>query len=113
MNERIRLQLLGTAVKEQVLAEAPEPSPEAIETFYEKEKEARFKQKASRDVRFISNESKAKAEAALKELEKDNSPAGWKKTAAKYSSDSTTNPPRCASKKKRPAGFTERAVANQ
>lgn len=90
VNERIRLQQLGTAVQEQVKAEAPEPSPEAIKAFYEKEKEARFKQKESRDVRFISNEDKSKAEAALKELKNDNSPAGWKKTAAKYSSDSTT-----------------------
>lgn len=90
VNERIRLQQLGTAVQEQVKAEAPEPSPEAIKNYYEEEKEARFKQKESRDVRFISNEDKSKAEAALNELKKDNSPAGWKKTAAKYSSDSTT-----------------------
>jgi parvulin-like peptidyl-prolyl isomerase len=90
VNERIKLQLLGTAVQEKVKEEAPEPSPEAIKTFYEEEKETRFKQKENRDVRFISNEDKSKAEAALKELEKDNSPAGWKKTAAKYSSDSTT-----------------------
>lgn len=90
VNERIRLQLLGTAVQEQVKQEAPEPSPEAIQAFYEKEKATRFQQKESRDVRFISNEDKSKAEAALKELENDNSPAGWKKTAAKYSSDSTT-----------------------
>lgn len=88
--ERIMLQLLGTGVQEKVKQEAPEPSPEAIQTFYEEEKETRFKQKESRDVRFISNKDKSKAEAALKELENDNSPAGWKKTAAKYSSDSTT-----------------------
>lgn len=90
VKERIELQQLGTAVQEKVKQEAPEPSPEAIKAFYEEEKETRFKQKASRDVRFISNEDKSKVEAALKELEEDNSPAGWKKTAAKYSSDSTS-----------------------
>ena len=88
--ERVRLQLLGTAVQEKVKEEAPEPSAEAIENYYAAEKNARFKQKESRDVRFVSNEDKAKVEAALKELKADNSPAGWKKTAAKYSSDSTT-----------------------
>ena len=90
VNERIRLQLLGTAVQEKVKEEAPEPSPEAVETFYQEEKNTRFKQEESRDIRFVSNEDKGEAEAALKELENDSSPAGWKKTAAKYSSDSTT-----------------------
>ena len=36
-------------------------------------------------MRVIVNEDKAEVEAAKKELEKDNSPASWKKVAKKYS----------------------------
>ena len=44
----------------------------------------------SRDVRVVVNKDKAKAEAAKALLEKDDSPASWKKVAAKYSEDPTT-----------------------
>lgn len=90
VNDRIRLQILGTKIQEQVSQEAPPPSSDEIAAYYEAEKEAKFTAKETREVRVIVNEDKSKIEAAKQELEKDHSPAGWKKAAKKYSSDPTT-----------------------
>jgi len=90
VNDRVELQTLVTAIQEQVNGEAPAPSEAEISAYYEEEKEAQFTEKESRDVRLIINKDKAKVEAAKKELEKDSSPASWKKVAPKYSSDPTS-----------------------
>lgn len=90
VNDRVKQQILVNKVQEKVNEEASQPSSEAISAYYEAEKAAKFTVKESRDVRVIINEDKAKIEAAQKELEKDHSAAGWKKTAQKYSSDPTT-----------------------
>jgi parvulin-like peptidyl-prolyl isomerase len=91
VNERVRLQILGTKIQEKVTEEAPKPAGDQIEAYYEAEKATKFATKESRDVRFIINEEKAKVDAAKKALEKDNSPGSWKKVAAKYSSDPTSS----------------------
>jgi parvulin-like peptidyl-prolyl isomerase len=90
VNDRVELQVLSTAVQEQVNGEAPAPSSSEVSDYYDAEKATQFTEEESRDVRLIINKDKAKVEAAKKELEKDNSPASWKKVAPKYSSDPTS-----------------------
>jgi parvulin-like peptidyl-prolyl isomerase len=90
VNDRVELQVLSTAIQEQVNGETPAPSSSEISDYYDAEKATQFTEKESRDVRLIINKDKAKVEAAKKELEKDNSPASWKKVAPKYSSDPTS-----------------------
>jgi parvulin-like peptidyl-prolyl isomerase len=87
VDDRLRLQLLVTQIQEAINKESPKPSQDEIESYYEAEKAAQFTTKESRDVRLILNEDKGKVEAAKAELEKDSSPASWKKVAAKYSTD--------------------------
>jgi parvulin-like peptidyl-prolyl isomerase len=102
VNDRIELQVLSTAIQEQVSSEAPAPSSSEVKSYYEAEKAKQFTEKESRDVRLIVNEDKAKVDAAKKALEKDHSPAGWKVAAKKYSSDPTS-----AAKGGLQAGVTE------
>ena len=90
VNDRVELQVVINAIQEKVNAEAPAPTSAEISDYYEAEKATQFTEKESRDVRLIINKDKAKVEAAKKELEKDSSPAGWKKVAPKYSSDPTS-----------------------
>jgi foldase protein PrsA len=87
---RVELQVLSNAIQEQVNSESPAPSQDEIAAYYEAEKEGQFTEKESRDVRLIINKDNGEVEAAKKLLEKDSSPAGWKKAAAKYSSDPTS-----------------------
>ena len=90
VNELVELQLLTKAIQEQISGQTPKPDSEAIAAYYDAEKEAQFTTKESRDVRLVINKDKAKVEAAKGQLEKDSSPASWKKIAAKYSSDPTS-----------------------
>jgi foldase protein PrsA len=90
VNNIVEVRVLSTAIQEQVNSEAPAPSSSQVKGYYEAEKEAQFTEKESRDVRLIINKDKSKVEAAQKELEKDHSPAAWKKAAKKYSSDPTS-----------------------
>jgi foldase protein PrsA len=90
VDDRVELQLLSTQVQEKVSAESPQPTSIQVEDYYEQEKETRFTTKETRDIRLVINEDKSKVVAAKKELEKDNSPATWKKVAAKYSIDPTS-----------------------
>lgn len=90
VNDRVELQTLVNAIQEKVNSEAPAPTESEISDYYEEEKATQFTEKESRDVRLIINKDKAKVEAAKKELEKDSSPANWKKVAPKYSSDPTS-----------------------
>lgn len=90
VERRVKLQVINTQVQEQVKAEAPLPTEEELKEAYEEEKAERFTTKESRDVRVIANEDKSKVDTALEELEKDSSPANWKKVATKYSTDPGT-----------------------
>jgi len=90
VDARVRLQLLSTRIQEAVSNSAPKPSSEEIEAYYEAEKAKQFTQAESRDVRTVINKDKAKVEAAKEILEKDSSPASWKKVAAQYSIDPTS-----------------------
>lgn len=90
VNQLVELQIVTKEIQEQVSAEAPKPSSDAVQAYYDAEKEAQFTTKESRDVRLILNEDKGEVEAAQAALEKDSSPANWKKVAKKYSSDPTS-----------------------
>ena len=83
MNELVELQIFTKEIQEQVSAQTPPPSSEEIEDYYEDEKATQFTTKESRDVRLILNEDKAEVEAAKAALEKDSSPASWKKVGEK------------------------------
>lgn len=90
VNELVELQILTKEIQERINSQAPTPSSDAIEAYYEAEKETQFTTKESRDVRLILNKDKGEVEAAKAALEKDSTPASWKKVAAKYSSDPTS-----------------------
>jgi parvulin-like peptidyl-prolyl isomerase len=90
VDKRVKLQLLSTKIQEIVSTQAPPPSNSEIADFYNASKDTQFTTKASRDARVIINKDKAEIEAAKKLLAADDSPASWKKVAAKYSSDPST-----------------------
>lgn len=87
---RVKLQLLSTRIQESVSNSAPPATDAEIEQAYEAQLETQFTTPESRDVRIVVNEDKAKVEEAKAQLEKDSSPASWKKVAAKFSEDPTT-----------------------
>jgi len=88
--DRVELQLLTTQIQELISKEAPPPSSSEIADYYDSAKSAQYTTPESRDVRVVVNKDKAKAETAKAALEKDDSPASWKKVASKYSEDPTT-----------------------
>ena len=90
VNDRVRLQLLSQQIQQKVNGEAPKPSSEEIQAYFDAEKESQFTTAESRDVRLIINKDESKVEAAKKELEADSSEENWKKVAGKYSSDPTS-----------------------
>ena len=90
VNDRVKIQALSTQIQEAISKSAPQPSSSEISDYYETAKAAQYTTPESRDVRIVVNKDKAKAEAAKAALEKDDSPANWKKVATKYSSDPTT-----------------------
>jgi parvulin-like peptidyl-prolyl isomerase len=91
VNEKVELQLLGTKIQELISAAAPPPSNSEIADNYEENKATAYTTKPNRDVRLIFNKDKAEAEAALKKLEADDSPANWKAVAKKYSEETTSS----------------------
>lgn len=90
VEERVEVQVLSTQIQESVRNGAPQASNSEIEDYYEAEKASQFTTPASRDVRVVLNEDKSEVEKAKAALEKDSSPASWKKVAAKYSTDPST-----------------------
>jgi parvulin-like peptidyl-prolyl isomerase len=88
--KRVKLQVVAKSIQEKVQNQSGPASAAEIKAYYDENKAAQFTTKPNRDVRVIVNKDKAKAEAAQKALEADNSVASWKKVAAKYSSDPTT-----------------------
>lgn len=88
--DRVKLQIVSTQIQEQMTNLAPPATEAEIEDFYETERETQFTQPESREARIIVNEDEAKIEEAKAQLEKDSSPASWKKIAAKVSEDPNT-----------------------
>lgn len=90
VNDRIETQILSTQLQEQLKEKAPTPSSSEIEAYYEAAKATQFTQKASRDVRLVTNKDLKKAEEAAAALTKDNTAKNWSTVAKKYSEDPTT-----------------------
>jgi len=90
VNERVELQVLSGDIQELITERAPEPSQDEVENYYEAAKGSQFTQPATRDVRLVVNKKEAKANEALAALQKDDSPANWKKIAKKFSEDDAT-----------------------
>jgi parvulin-like peptidyl-prolyl isomerase len=88
--ERVKLQTITNQILEEFKEEAPKPSQDEIEDYYEAAKDSQFRTKAGREFRAITNKDRAKVEEALEALSKDNSAANWKKVAKKYSTDPNT-----------------------
>ena len=86
----MKLQLLSTQIQEVITKAAPPASSSEISDYYDAAKATQYTTNRVRDIRVIVNKDKAKVEAAKAALEKDDSPASWKKVAAKYSEDPTT-----------------------
>jgi foldase protein PrsA len=106
--ERVKLQLLSTAIQEQMTTAAPPATDAEIEAFYESERESQFTEPATREARIIVNEDKAKVEDAKAQLEKDNSAANWNEIAAEISEDPNTK-----DKGGLQAGLNEELLASQ
>jgi parvulin-like peptidyl-prolyl isomerase len=76
-------------IQKQVLPQNPSIPDSTVSAFYQANK-VQFSVAESRDVRQILNKDEAKVQQAKALLEKDDSPANWKKVAAKYSTDTAT-----------------------
>lgn len=87
---RVKFQIVSNEIQEQLSEEAPTPSDDEIEAYYEAAKSAQFTQQPSRDVRLIRNKDRRKAEQALARLEKANTAKDWNKAAKELSEDPAT-----------------------
>lgn len=88
--DRVKLQILSTQIQEQMTNSATPATDAEIEEYYANERETQFTEPESREARVVVNEDEAKIEDAKAQLEKDNSPASWKKIAAEVSEDPNT-----------------------
>lgn len=90
VNDRVRLQILGTQIQERIAKKAPPPSEAEVSDYYDQVKGSQYTTKPSRNVRVVVTEKEGDATKAKTILVKDNSEGSWKKVAAKYSTDPTS-----------------------
>jgi parvulin-like peptidyl-prolyl isomerase len=88
--KRVKLQLLSTQIQEVIAKKAPPATESEIASYYDSVKDTQYTTPATRDVRIVVSKNKADVEKAKAALDQDDSPANWKKVAAKYSEDPTT-----------------------
>ena len=88
-SQRVEVQLLSDQIQQEVLPEDASVSDSEIEDFYNANIE-QFQQPETRDMRRIVNKDQAKVEQAKALLEQDDSPASWKKVAARFSTEDAT-----------------------
>lgn len=91
VNDRVELQVITKEIQNHVANSIKPPTKGEISDYYDAAKSSKYTVKPTRDVRLVVNKEKPEVEKALEALEKDNSPASWKKVAPKYSSDTTTS----------------------
>jgi parvulin-like peptidyl-prolyl isomerase len=89
IDERVRLQVVSEKIQEQITNETPAVTDEEAKEFYDANK-AQFEQPESRNIRVIVNKDPAQVQAALTQLQADNSPESWKQVAAEFSTDPTS-----------------------
>jgi foldase protein PrsA len=87
--QRVELQLLSNEIQKQVLPQDSGVSDSEIEDYYNANL-TQFEQPETRDVRQLVNKDQAKVEQAKSLLEQDDSPASWKKVAARFSTEDAT-----------------------
>jgi parvulin-like peptidyl-prolyl isomerase len=92
VDERVKLQMLGTQVQEQITEGVGAPSKSEIEDYYDAAKATQFTQMPTRDVRVVLNKAKAEVLKAKQVLEaaKKRTPETWQSVTKKYSEDSAT-----------------------
>lgn len=88
--QQVEFILLGQELQKEVVGTGtPSVPQDLVQRFYDANR-AQFTQPETRDVREIVNKDQAKVEEAKSILEQDDSPASWKKVAAKFSTDKAT-----------------------
>jgi len=90
VRDRVRLQILSTAIQERLQESPPTPSQGEVENYYEAVKATQFTQPPQRDIRLILNKEEEKAEKALAALEDGNTAKDWSRIAKEYSDDPAT-----------------------
>jgi foldase protein PrsA len=90
IDQRVTLQILSTKIQDQLTEQAPVPSSDEIEEYYEEAKSSQYTTPESRDFRIVVNKDKAKVEEAKTELEKDDSTESWEKVTKRFSTDPAT-----------------------
>ena len=88
VEEQVRTGLLGQELESEILKNAPRPTDEQIEDYYETFK-SQFELPETRDVRLILNSDRAKVEEAQELLEEDSSEASWNEVAREFSTDTS------------------------
>lgn len=88
--ERVRLQVISGEIQKQLQEEAPQPSSNEIEAYYEAAKSTQFTQPATRSIRLVVNKARKKADAAKTALEKENTAKAWNRVAKRFSEDDAT-----------------------
>ncbi len=89
VDQRVRIQIVSTQIQEQISEEEEVPSKGEIQDYYDAAKASQYTQEEKREGRALVFDEKAEAEKAKSELEDDDSPASWKKLAAKSGNPST------------------------
>lgn len=89
VNERVTIQMLSEQIQTQVTEEAPQPSKNEIQDYYDAAKASQYTTPETREIRVVKNKDKAKVEDAKKKLEKDDSTKSWEKVAKEDSTDTT------------------------
>jgi len=91
VNKIVEQRILSQEIQKQLGENAPVPSSDEIEDFYEAAKSTQFTQPETREIRLIANKDKEKVEEAKAELEKDNSASSWEKVAKQFSTGPSKN----------------------
>ncbi len=89
VNERVTIQMLSEQIQTQVTEDAPQPSKNEIQNYYEAAKSSQYTTPETREIRVVKNKDKAKVEDAKKKLENDDSTKSWEKVAKEDSTDTT------------------------
>lgn len=88
VDERVKVQILSEKIQQQTTEDVTTPSNAEIEEYYEAAKSTQFTQPATRDARSLTFKERSEAEKAVAQLEKDDSPATWKRLAGESANPS-------------------------
>jgi parvulin-like peptidyl-prolyl isomerase len=86
VNERVRLQLISSAIEDKLTNSVEDVSDDDAQAFYDANVD-QFTQPEQRTIRLIQNSDAAQVDEAVKALQADDSPENWNKVAKQYSTD--------------------------